>query len=451
METDCALPGGDNQPVSYEKGLGTHAQSEIVYDVKDKGYTRFQCYAGIDYEMYGSQWAGVVCKVYFDHKNTEPVYVSRELGNKTPQERIDIPINSDVRKVILVADKGEADSEDHVDWADAKFLSEANTTEADRQAAQAVIEQIKNLGTVTAGSKAAIEAARAAYEALTPEQKKLVGNLDALKEAEDAYRIIEDAAEKDRQEAENNRKAAQAVIDQIKALGSITTGSKAAIEAARAAYEALTPEQKKLVGNLGTLAEAESIYQKLEEEADKAQQSGRITKISLKSGTKGIAAGKKVTIQANVSVSGPGASRKLNWSSSNKKYATVSSTGVVTTKKAGAGKTVTITAAAADGSGKTGRVKIKIVKHAVKKISLKCAKKTVKAGRKITVKANVSTTGKKANRTLEWSVSNKKYAAVSKKGVVTTKKAGAGKTVKITAKATDGTGKKAAVRIRIKK
>ena len=251
METDCALPGGDNQPVSYEKGLGTHAQSEIVYDVKDKGYTRFQCYAGIDYEMYGSQWAGVVCKVYFDHKNTEPVYVSRELGNKTPQERIDIPINSDVRKVILVADKGEADSEDHVDWADAKFLSEANTTEADRQAAQAVIEQIKNLGTVTAGSKAAIEAARAAYEALTPEQKKLVGNLDALKEAEDAYRIIEDAAEKDRQEAENNRKAAQAVIDQIKALGSITTGSKAAIEAARAAYEALTPEQKKLVGNLG--------------------------------------------------------------------------------------------------------------------------------------------------------------------------------------------------------
>ncbi len=516
------LTGGDNQPVSYEKGLGTHAQSEIVYDVKDKGYTRFQCYAGIDYEMYGSQWAGVVCKVYFDHKNTEPVYVSRELGNKTPQERIDIPINSDVRKVILVADKGEADSEDHVDWADAKFLSEANTTEADRQAAQAVmdridrigtvqydeasrekieaaqaayealtetqkklvsnrdkleaaqaeydrleaeanateadrqaaqavIEQIKNLGTVTAGSKAAIEAARAAYEALTPEQKKLVGNLDALKEAEDAYRIIEDAAEKDRQEAENNRKAAQAVIDQIKALGSITTGSKAAIEAARAAYEALTPEQKKLVGNLGTLAEAESIYQKLEEEADKAQQSGRITKISLKSGTKGIAAGKKVTIQANVSVSGPGASRKLNWSSSNKKYATVSSTGVVTTKKAGAGKTVTITAAAADGSGKTGRVKIKIVKHAVKKISLKCAKKTVKAGRKITVKANVSTTGKKANRTLEWSVSNKKYAAVSKKGVVTTKKAGAGKTVKITAKATDGTGKKAAVRIRIKK
>lgn len=44
----------------------------------------------------------------------------------------------------------------------------------------------------------------------------------------------------------------------------------------------------------------------------------------------------------------------------------------------------------------------------------------------------------------------KTYATVNSKGVVKTKKAGKGKTVKITAQATDGTGKKATVKIKIK-
>ena len=43
-----------------------------------------------------------------------------------------------------------------------------------------------------------------------------------------------------------------------------------------------------------------------------------------------------------------------------------------------------------------------------------------------------------------------RYATVNSKGVVTTKKAGKGKTVKITATATDGSGKKATIKIKIK-
>ena len=49
-----------------------------------------------------------------------------------------------------------------------------------------------------------------------------------------------------------------------------------------------------------------------------------------------------------------------------------------------------------------------------------------------------------------WSSSNTKYATVSKNGKVSAKKAGKGKTVTITAKATDGSGKKAKVNIKIK-
>ncbi len=176
-----------------------------------------------------------------------------------------------------------------------------------------------------------------------------------------------------------------------------------------------------------------------------------VTKITLSSGTKGIAAGKKATVKPIVKVTGKTANKKLAWSSSNKKFATVNSKGVVTTKKAGAGKNVTITAKAQDGSGVSGKVKIKIVKHAVRKITLKCRSRSVRPGKKVTVKATVKTTGKKANKVLAWSSSNKKYATVNSKGVVSAKKAGKGKTVTITAKATDGTGKKAKIKIKINK
>ena len=176
---------------------------------------------------------------------------------------------------------------------------------------------------------------------------------------------------------------------------------------------------------------------------------GAVKKITLKSNTKGIAAGKKVTIEAKVTATG-NAVKTLAWSSSNKKYATVNSKGVVTTKKAGAGKTVTITAKAKDGSGVTAKIKVKIMKDSVKKISLKCSKKSVAAGKKVTVKASVKTSGKKANKVLSWKSSNTKYATVNSKGIVTTKKAGKKKTVTITAAATDGTRKKASIKIRIK-
>ncbi len=175
-----------------------------------------------------------------------------------------------------------------------------------------------------------------------------------------------------------------------------------------------------------------------------------VKKITLKSSGKAIAAGKKATVAATVATTGKTANKTLKWSSSNTKYASVSSKGLVTTKKAGAGKTVTITAAATDGSGKKASVQIKIVKDSVKKITLKCSKKTVAAGKKATIKAKVTTTGKTASKSLAWSTSNKKYATVNSKGVVTTKKAGKGKTVTIKAVSTDGTNKKASVKIKIK-
>lgn len=162
-----------------------------------------------------------------------------------------------------------------------------------------------------------------------------------------------------------------------------------------------------------------------------------------------IAAGKKIQLIPEF-IPEDVKNQELIWESSNPAYADVSPKGVVTTKKAGAGKSVTITAKTQDGSNLTAVYEINIVKHAVKSIKLKAKNTSVKVGKSVTVKATVKTTGKTANKTLRWSSSNEKYATVSKKGVVKTKKAGKGKTVKITAMATDGTGKKAVIKIKIK-
>ncbi|MCR4963722.1 MAG: S-layer homology domain-containing protein [Firmicutes bacterium] len=56
---------------------------------------------------------------------------------------------------------------------------------ADQAAAKAVEDQIASIGRVTLNSENAINAARRAYNALTPQQKALVENLDVLEAAED--------------------------------------------------------------------------------------------------------------------------------------------------------------------------------------------------------------------------------------------------------------------------
>ncbi len=172
-------------------------------------------------------------------------------------------------------------------------------------------------------------------------------------------------------------------------------------------------------------------------------------KISISGISKKIAAGKKISLKADVSPKNA-ANPKIKWETNNKRYAAVNSRGVVTTKKAGKGKTVTIKAMATDGSKVKASYKIKLMKHAVTKVKIKKAPKNLKAGKSILLKTTVQTNGKNVNKALKWSTSNKKYASVDSKGKVKTKKAGKGKTVTITATATDGSNKKASVRLKIK-
>ncbi|MCU6763285.1 bacterial Ig-like domain-containing protein, partial [Brotonthovivens ammoniilytica] len=115
--------------------------------------------------------------------------------------------------------------------------------------AAAVDTLIKAIGDVTADSKKAIKAARAAYDKLGEEEKKLVNSISDLEAAEKAYAQME-----------SNAAAADKLIN---AIGTVTLDSKEAIEAAKAAYDKLSEEEKKLVTAYETLKEAESSYAEL--------------------------------------------------------------------------------------------------------------------------------------------------------------------------------------------
>lgn len=90
--------------------------------------------------------------------------------------------------------------------------------------------------------------------------------------------------------------------------------------------------------------------------------------------------------------------------------------------------------------------KIRTVK--IKVIKLKASKKKVKVGKTLKIKATISPKNVSSKK-VKWSVSNKKYASISKKGVLKAKKAGKGKTVTVKCKALDGSKKTAKIKIKI--
>lgn len=178
-----------------------------------------------------------------------------------------------------------------------------------------------------------------------------------------------------------------------------------------------------------------------------ANEEVKVSRIRLNAPSKKIAAGKKVKLTAVITPSNA-SNKALIWRSGDAKIATVDNNGNVAINKKAGGRSVVITATAADGSGVKGTYQITAMKGVVKKVAVSGAK-SVKAGKSIKLKAKVTAT-KKANKGVKWTSSNKKYATVSSSGKVKTYKSGKGKKVKITAKATDGSGKKASITIKIK-
>ena len=148
-------------------------------------------------------------------------------------------------------------------------LAADEKTQTDADAVKALIEA---LGDVTLEKKESVEAARNAYDALSADAKKLVSNYDVLVQAEKAIQTLE--AKKQQEELKNQMDAAAAasVSSAITAIKEVTLDKRGVVEAARAAYDTLTDDQKVLVTNYTDLTAAESRIAELVKEAtDKAE------------------------------------------------------------------------------------------------------------------------------------------------------------------------------------
>lgn len=120
------------------------------------------------------------------------------------------------------------------------------------------------------GDRRTITSVETAYNKLTDAQKTFIP--EAEKATLDAFTARRDYLDANEAEMKANEKAASAVEKLIKALPKaerVDYTDKAEIEKARAAYNGLTDDQKKLVSNLDTLTAAEAALEKaLEEVAD---------------------------------------------------------------------------------------------------------------------------------------------------------------------------------------
>ena len=148
-------------------------------------------------------------------------------------------------------------------------LAADEKTQTDANAVKALIEA---LGDVTLEKKESVEAARNAYDALSTDAKKLVSNYDVLVQAEKTIQTLE--AKKQQEELKNQMDAAAAasVSSAITAIEEVTLDKRGVVEAARAAYNTLTEDQKALVTNYTDLTAAENrIAELVQEAADKAE------------------------------------------------------------------------------------------------------------------------------------------------------------------------------------
>ena len=153
--------------------------------------------------------------------------------------------------------------------------------------------------------------------------------------------------------------------------------------------------------------------------------------------------GKSMTLKVKVeSTNKKKVSQKVTYKSNNTKVASVSSKGKIKAKKKGKA-TITITSKA--NTKKSTKITVR-VGTPVTSVSLNKTSATLQTGQSITLKASVKPK-KPTNKNIIWSSSNSAVAKVNSKGKVTALKAG---TVKITAMAEDGSGKKKSATINVK-
>ncbi|WP_040196176.1 NPCBM/NEW2 domain-containing protein [Candidatus Soleaferrea massiliensis] len=123
------LNAGDGSWKTYEKGIGTHAYSQITYDLTGKGFYAFESYIGVDGAMKNSGVSSITFEVYVDGVKR---YDSGLMKSNTPQKFVSVNLNGASTLKLVVTAAGNGNGSDHGDWADAKFLTVLDKSELEQ-------------------------------------------------------------------------------------------------------------------------------------------------------------------------------------------------------------------------------------------------------------------------------------------------------------------------------
>ena len=202
---------------------------------------------------------------------------------------------------------------------------------------------------------------------------------------------------------------------------------------------------KKMINDGKILVAGGGVYSNKETDTTKPTVK-KVTKVEVGKKSVTLLKGRSVTVNVKVSPTNA-TNKKLKWTSSNSKVATVNQSGKITAKGRG---TATIKVMTLDGSNKYATVKV-TVKQPVTSVKLNrnSANLKVKGNAKqktVTLRATVNPKNAN-NKAVTWKSSNSKIATVNSKGKVIAKKKG---TCYITATAKDGSKKSAKCKIVVK-
>ncbi|MGG7059302.1 NPCBM/NEW2 domain-containing protein [Clostridium tertium] len=134
------LTNDDGQAVYYDKGIGTHATSTIIYDLTDKDYAYFSSYVGVDRQMFNTV-GSVTFEVYVDG---EKKFDSELMTANDPMRYVEVDINGAKELKLVVTDGGNGIGSDHATWGDAK-LHFANAESLDFTELSKLVESAKSI------------------------------------------------------------------------------------------------------------------------------------------------------------------------------------------------------------------------------------------------------------------------------------------------------------------
>lgn len=173
---------------TYDKGLGVHAASEIVYDLTGKGFWFFESDVGPSAASANGN-TSIAFKVYVDGALAAETGVMRK---GAPAQHLSVPLAGASTLKLVVTDGGNGIGNDHANWADARFLTAVDGSAKDALSAavaearglveaQYTAESWAAMTTALTQAESVLGDALASQEAVAKALSALSGAMAALK------------------------------------------------------------------------------------------------------------------------------------------------------------------------------------------------------------------------------------------------------------------------------